>query len=131
VEKDGVHPEFSQDLEQFLRDYDLTVVMAYARMEGRRKDAGRWVESMARKVVKKWSPPKGRELEAPPAMFKLQAFDWEEEEWVPPEELAGMVAAARRAMVLDLGVYPVLPDEGNIPKGLLGEAVRPGSSDRY
>jgi hypothetical protein len=50
---------------------------------------------------------------------------------VSPEELAGLVAAARRAMVLDLGVYPVLPDEGNIPKGLLGEAVRPGSSDRY
>ena len=131
VEKDGAHPDFSQDLEQFLRDYDLTVVMAYARMEGRRKDADRWVESMARKVVKRWSPPKGRELEAPPVMFKLQAYDWEEEEWVPPEELNGIVAAARRAMMLDLGVYPVLPDEGNIPKGLLGEAVKPGTSDRY
>jgi poly-beta-1,6-N-acetyl-D-glucosamine N-deacetylase len=131
VEKDGAHPDFSQDLGQFLRDYDLTVVMAYARMEGRRKDAERWVESMARRVIRKWSPPKGRELEAPPVMFKFQAYDWAEEEWVPPEELAGLVAAARRAMVLDLGVYPVLPDEGNIPKGLLGEAVRPGSSDRY
>lgn len=131
VEKDGVHPGFSQDLDQFLRDYDLTVVMAYARMEGRRKDAERWVESMARRVIGKWSPPKGRELEAPPVMFKLQAYDWEEEEWVPPEELSGMVAGARRAMVLDLGVYPVLPDEGNIPRGMLGEAVRPGSSDRY
>ena len=131
VEKNGAHPDFSQDLEQFLRDYDLSVVMAYARMEGRRKDADRWVESMARKVVKRWSPPKGRELEAPPVMFKLQAYDWEEEEWVPPEELNGIVAAARRAMMLDLGVYPVLPDEGNIPKGLLGEAVKPGSSDRY
>jgi biofilm PGA synthesis lipoprotein PgaB len=131
VEKDGVHPEFSQDLEQFLRDYDLTVVMAYARMEGRRKDAERWMESMAAKVIRKWSPPKGRELEAPPAMFKLQAYDWEEEEWVPPEELTGMVAAARKAMVLDLGVYPVLPGEGNIPKGLLGDTVKPGSSDRY
>jgi biofilm PGA synthesis lipoprotein PgaB len=131
VEKDGPHPDFSQDLGQFLRDYDLTVVMAYARMEGRRKDAERWVESMARRVIRKWSPPKGRELEAPPVMFKFQAYDWAEEEWVSPEELAGLVAAARRAMVLDLGVYPVLPDEGNIPKGLLGEAVRPGSSDRY
>jgi biofilm PGA synthesis lipoprotein PgaB len=131
VEKDSVHPGFSQDLDQFLRDYDLTVVMAYARMEGRRKDAGRWVESMARRVIRKWSPPKGRELEAPPVMFKLQAYDWEEEEWVPPEELSGMVSAARRAMVLDLGVYPVLPDEGNIPIGLLGEAVRPGSSEKY
>jgi hypothetical protein len=64
-------------------------------------------------------------------MFKFQAYDWAEEEWVPSEELSGMVAAARRAMVLDLGVYPVLTGEGNIPKGLLGEAVRPGSSDRY
>jgi biofilm PGA synthesis lipoprotein PgaB len=131
VEKDGAHPDFSQDLDQFLRDYDLTVVMAYARMEGRRKDAVRWVESMARRVNKKWSPPKGRELEAPPVMFKFQAYDWAEEEWVPPEELSAMVAGARRAMVLDLGVYPVLPDEGNIPGGLLGEAARAGSSERY
>src|SRR5512134_3625185 len=131
VERDGVHPDFSQDLEQFLRDYDLTVVMAYARMEGRRKDAGRWVESMARGVIRKWTPPRGREQEGPPVMFKLQAYDWEEEEWVPSEELMGMVAGARRAMMRDLGIYPVLPDEGNLPKGLLGDAVKPGSSDRY
>jgi hypothetical protein len=130
VEKDGVHPDFSQDLGQFLRDYDLTVVMAYARMEGHRKDSDRWVESMARKVIRKWSPPKGRETEVPPAMFKFQAYDWAEEEWVPSEELAKMVEAARRAMMGDLGVYPVFPDEGNIPRGLLGEAEKAGSSER-
>jgi biofilm PGA synthesis lipoprotein PgaB len=130
VEKNGVHPDFSQDLDQFLRDYDLTVVMAYARMEGHRKDAERWVESMAGRVIKRWSPPKGRG-ESPPVMFKLQAYDWMKEEWVPPEELAKMAAGARRATILDLGVYPVLPEEGNIPRGLLGGAVSAGPSERY
>jgi biofilm PGA synthesis lipoprotein PgaB len=131
VEKDGVHPGFSQDLDQFLRDYDLAVVMAYARMEGRRNGSGEWVESLARRISDRWRPFKGREREAPPAMFKFQAYDWAEEEWVPPEELAGLVAAARRAMAQDLGVYPVLPDEGDIPRGLLGEPVRPGSPGGY
>jgi hypothetical protein len=114
-----------------LKDYDLTVVMAYARMEGREKDAEAWVESLARRATRKWMPPKGRESEAPPVMLKFQAYDWSEEEWVPAEELASMVKGARRAMAVDLGVYPVLPDEGDIPTGLLGQPLPSGASERY
>jgi biofilm PGA synthesis lipoprotein PgaB len=131
AEKDGVHPDFAQDFGQFLKDYDLTVVMAYARMEGREKDAEAWVESLARRATRKWMPPKGRESEAPPVMLKFQAYDWSEEEWVPAEELASMVKGARRAMAVDLGVYPVLPDEGDIPTGLLGQPLPSGASERY
>lgn len=131
VEKDGVHPDFSQDFDQFLKDYDLTVVLAYARMEGHEKDAAEWVESLARRAIRKWTPPPGRTSEAPPLMLKLQAYDWEEEEWVPAEELVSMVKGARRAMAVDLGVYPVLPEEGDIPAGLLGEPAIPGASERY
>ncbi len=131
VEKDGVHPGFSQDLEQFLRDYDLTVVMAYTRMERHREDADRWVKSMIRRVNRRWSPPEGRKREAPPVMFKFQAYDWAEEEWIPREELSRMVAEARREMVMDIGVYPVLPDEGDIPPGFLGEGMKEGASERY
>jgi hypothetical protein len=131
VEKDGVHPDFAQDFDQFLKDYDLTVVMAYARMEGREKDAEAWVESLARRATRIWMPPRGRESEAPPVMLKFQAYDWSEEEWVPAEELSSMVKGARRAMAVDLGVYPVLPDDGDIPTGLLGQSLPSGASERY
>lgn len=120
VEHDGIHPRFAQDFGQSLRDYDLTVIMAYVRMEGHGKDAGRWAESLARRAARRWIPPRGRESEAPPVLLKFQAYDWKEEEWVPGEELASMVRGARRAMAVDLGVYPVLPAGGNLPDGLLG-----------
>ena len=131
AEQDGVHPDFSQDFDQFLKDYDLTVVMAYVRMEGREKDAEAWVESLARRATRKWMPPKGRESEAPPVMLKFQAYDWSEGEWVPAEELSSMIKGARRAMAVDLGVYPVLPDEGDIPPGLLGQPLPSAASERY
>ena len=131
VEKEGISPDFSQDFDQFLKDYDLTVVMAYARMEGHGEDAERWAESLARRAIRKWTPPPGRASEAPPVMLKFQAYDWAEEEWVPGEELASMVRGARRAMAVDLGVYPVLPEEGDIPAGLLGQPLPSGASERY
>jgi hypothetical protein len=131
VEKEGVHPGYSQDFGQFLKDYDLTVVMAYARMEGHVKDAEAWAESLAHRASRKWVPQKGRELDAPPVMLKFQAYDWSKEEWVPGEELEAMVRGARRAMAVDLGVYPVLPEKGNIPVGLFGEPVPAFGSEGY
>jgi biofilm PGA synthesis lipoprotein PgaB len=131
VETDGVNPDYSQDFGRFLKEYDLTVVMAYARMEGHEKDADAWVESLARRAIRAWSPPKGRESEAPPVLLKFQAYDWAKEEWVPAKELEGLMRGARRAMAVDLGVYPVLPAGGNLPDGLLGESTLPAASERY
>ncbi|MGE5188840.1 MAG: poly-beta-1,6-N-acetyl-D-glucosamine N-deacetylase PgaB, partial [Gemmatimonadota bacterium] len=91
AERDGIHPDFSQDFGQFLRDYDLTVVMAYARMEGHGKDAGDWAVALGRRATARWIPPPGQERWAPPVMLKFQAYDWSDESWVPGEELAAMV----------------------------------------
>lgn len=130
AERDGLHPGFSQDFVRFLSDYDLTVVMAYNRMEGRRESPGAWTESLARRAIRKWVPPPGRESEPPPVLLKLQAYDWSEEAWIPEEELREQVRGARRAMVNDLGIYPVLPSSGPVPDGLLGGKAA-GSSERY
>ncbi len=127
VERDGVHPGLSQDFTQFLGDYDLTVVMAYARMEGHAKDAASWAASLARLAAAKWVPPPGQERWPPPVMLKFQAYDWGGESWVPGDELAAMVRAARNAMVVDLGVYPVIAGTDGIPDGLLGGTIRPRS----
>lgn len=132
LERDGVHPGLSQDFGEFLRDYDLTVVMAYAHMEGHGDDPGAWTASLARRVAAKWVPPPGQEEWHPPVMLKFQAYDWSGESWVPGGELAAMVRAAREAMVVDLGVYPVIPGKDEIPDGLLGGTIRPRApSERY
>ncbi len=125
VEHDGVHPGFSQDLAQFLRDYDLTVVMAYARMEGHRPDAGKWAAALARRAARAWVPAPGELSASPPVMLKFQAYDWKGEEWVPGGELLEMVREARKAMMVNIGVYPVTPAAGDIPDGLLGGPRRP------
>ncbi|MGE5188795.1 MAG: hypothetical protein ACM3NF_01925, partial [Gemmatimonadota bacterium] len=79
-----------------------------------------------------WIPPPGQERWAPPVMLKFQAYDWSDESWVPGEELAAMVRGAREAMIVDLGVYPVIPGKDRIPDGLLGGTLRARPpSERY
>ncbi len=124
AERDGVHPGFSQDLARFLPDYDLTVVMAYARMEGHRADAGDWAASLARRAARAWIPSPGERSAFTPVMLKFQAYDWKDREWVPGAELLEMVRESRKAMAVNLGVYPVIPGAGHIPDGLLGEPRR-------
>ncbi len=127
AERDGVHPGFSQDLSQFLSDYDLTVVMAYARMEGHEKDAETWIRKLAERVERKARAYAFRDGGLPPAMLKFQAFDWRTGEWVPAAETAAAIRAAAEAKVPNLGVYPVLPDEGELPEGILKGTSPPGS----
>ncbi len=131
VETDGVHRGLSQDFGRFLEDYDLTVVMAYDRMEGHRKDAEAWAESLARRAVRRWVPPPGWENSPLPVLHKFQTFDWAEEEWVPAAELSAMVRGARRAGAVNFGLYPVPPEEGDLPDGLLGPPLPARSSERY
>lgn len=119
AERDGVHPKFSQELSQFLRDYDLTVVMAYARMEGHEDDAAKWTRRLAARVERKARDFVLRAGGIPPVMFKFQAYDWRKEEWVVPEEVAAGIRAAVEESIPNVGVYPVLPEEGNLPRGVL------------
>lgn len=130
AQRDGVHPKFSQDLSQFLSDYDLTVVMAYARMEGHEKDAAAWTRKLAGRVERKAGAYALREGGLPPVMLKFQVYDWKKKEWVPPSETAAGIRAAVESNVPHVGVYPVLPEEGELPEGILKGAPPPGS-ERY
>jgi len=119
AERDGVHPKFSQDLSQYLSDYDLTVVMAYARMEGHGDDVAKWSRKLAGRLERKARGYALREGGLPPVMLKFQAYDWEEEEWVPPGEISAGIRAALEENIPHVGVYPVLPEEGDLPEGVL------------
>jgi biofilm PGA synthesis lipoprotein PgaB len=123
VERGGVHPGFAQDYERTLADYDLAVVMAYARMEGHRRDHARWTAALAGRAVKRWQRHRsdaaagasGPALaawlpDAPPVLFKLQAYDWKTRREISGRDLLRQTREARRAGIAHLGVYPVLPD---------------------
>lgn len=114
VEHQGVYPMFSQDLDQYLRDYDLTVVMAYAHMEGHGDDAPRWIHRLVGKTLQRWT--RGGPA---PVLFKLQAYDWASRRWLKEDALLRQALEARRAGAVNLGVYPVSPNEGPLPEGLL------------
>jgi biofilm PGA synthesis lipoprotein PgaB len=118
VDRNGVDPRFCQDFAQCLSDYDVTAVMAYARMEGHAKDAERWVGNLTRKAFRRWRPPPGSAPTLAPILIKLQAYDWDAKDWVPAKELMGSIAQASRAGATHLGVYPVTPDQGDLPNGL-------------
>jgi len=126
VDVAGAHPGFSQDLGEALAGYDLTVVMAYDRAEGHEEDAERWIRSLGRRALARWRPPRGREAEPPPLLLRLQAYDWSAEQWVPARALAAEARAVRRAGPLGVGLYPLEPEQGEIPARLL-EGLPPES----
>jgi biofilm PGA synthesis lipoprotein PgaB len=119
VERAGVHPGFAQDYERSLAAYDLTVVMAYSRMEGQRRNGKRWMASLARSALRRWNESAPGAGGPPPVMFKLQTYDWSTRRWVPAKELRHLASEVRRTGIVHLGVYPVLPDDGHIPDRLL------------
>jgi hypothetical protein len=119
AEAEGVHPKFSQDLSQYLSDYDLTVVMAYARMEGHREDPAKWTRKLAARLYQKSKGYVRREAGLVPVMLKFQAYDWKEEKWIPAGEISGEIRAAMEENIFHVGVYPVLPEEGELPEGIL------------
>lgn len=126
VERAGAHPEFAQDFDRALSTYDLTVVMAYPHMEGHARDAARWTAALAKRAARRWSAvarASGAPLAPVPVMFKLQAYDWSEERWVPSTQLSALAAEARRAGIVHLGVYPVIAGEGDLPERLLEAAI--------
>ena len=81
VEKPYAQEWFSQDFERFLDAYDHTVIMAYSRMEG--------IPSFSK--TKKWFARLIDRAEQHQALdrviFKLQAYDWAEKEWISEKEL--------------------------------------------
>ena len=119
AEADGVHPKFSQDLSRYLSEYDLTVVMAYARMEGHRDDSAIWARKLAARGYRKAKGALRQEGGIVPVMLKFQAYDWEEEEWIPPGETSEGIRAAMEENIFHVGVYPVLPEEGALHEGIL------------
>ncbi len=98
----------AQDLRDYLRLYDYTVIMAYPRMEKVKNDKA-WLKELAEKSL---ADPLARDK----VIFKLQSFDWATDKWIKKRELVSHVKALRSAGALHIGYYPasILEDRAEL-----------------
>jgi biofilm PGA synthesis lipoprotein PgaB len=91
---------FAEDYPSYLKDYDYTVIMAYTAMEkkfswGSQKD---YFDKLFA-AVKKYN---GNDK----TVFKLQAYNWKKESWIPDSELKREMSYLLSIGVKNLGYYP-------------------------
>ena len=89
---------FAQSYDQFLATYDQVVLMSYPQMENADNPLA-WLRDMTRKVA---GYPQGPDK----TVFKLQAFDWKEKQWVDSSQLLAEMRAVLAAGGRHLAYYP-------------------------
>ncbi len=94
----GSEEWFCQNYDKCLMNYDFTVVMAYPRMEGKFWERD-WLRELVRKAGER---PDGLRK----TVFKVQAFDWKEDEWIPDSKLRRWVRALVAAGAHHVSYYP-------------------------
>lgn len=88
---------FSQDFKHYLKEYDLTVVMAYAPMEG---------EDDSRKWYRKLFDAAGGVENSSRLLFKLQAYDWQKRKWLSETELKSEMTFLLALGARHIAYYP-------------------------
>ncbi len=91
---------FSQDFDDFLNHYDYTVIMAYARMEGKRK--GRATRDWFKKI---WEETVRRQAQEK-VVFKIQSYDWRRKRWIDEKVLQRELKFLLSQGVKHLAYYP-------------------------
>ncbi len=102
---------FAQNYEQFLEAYDHVVVMAYPRME-KQNNAVAWLRELVRaagRPIQAQGQAQPNELWREKTVFKLQAYDWREKQWIPDRELLRQMRAVLAAGGRNLAYYPDNP----------------------
>jgi biofilm PGA synthesis lipoprotein PgaB len=88
---------FAQDLSRYLKNYDYTVIMAYAAMEEVAQPRA-WYEKLY-KVVKDTG-------QADRVVFKLQAYDWRKKQWLGDQAIRGDLTFLLALGVRHVAYYP-------------------------
>ena len=82
----------------FLKNYDHVVVMAYPYME-KAQNPVKWLQKLVRQT-------EGIEAALDKTVFKLQAFDWEQKQWIDSRELLDQMREILAAGGRHLAYYP-------------------------
>jgi poly-beta-1,6-N-acetyl-D-glucosamine N-deacetylase len=93
---------FAQDFMDYLKQYNYTVIMAYAPMEGK-KNSRRWYRELFEAA--------GGLESAGKVVFKLQAYDWKGEKWVSDEVMKDDITFLLSLGATHVAYYPDNPYE--------------------
>lgn len=91
---------FSQNFDNYLSNYDYTVIMAYPQMEGihRMYNIKKWFADLIARVNQSNAMEK--------VIFKLQTYDWARQEWIDEETLLKEFRFLVSSGVKHTGYYP-------------------------
>lgn len=96
---------YAQSLEQSLKNYDFTVIMAMPYME-QAPDTNKFYSDLVKRVKQY---PNGLKK----TVFELQSVNWRNNEKVPSQEMADTIASLYQQGVIHTGYYPDNPIEGH------------------
>lgn len=96
---------YSQSLEQSLKKYDFTAIMAMPYME-QAPDAKQFYQNLVKRVKQQ---PQGMKK----AVFELQAVNWRTGEKIPTTEMTDTIKSLYQQGILHVGYYPDDPIQGH------------------
>lgn len=98
---------FAQNYQDYLKLYDYTVIMAYTKMDKINQPEA-WLAGIAKTVA-------AHPGAANRTIVKIQAYDWDNGQWILPGDLNREAQALRENGIVHIGVYPsnVLVTRGN------------------
>jgi poly-beta-1,6-N-acetyl-D-glucosamine N-deacetylase len=88
---------FAQNFDLFLEHYDYVVVMAYPQMENASRPVA-WLRRLAASAARPQAAEK--------TIFKLQAYDWGRNKWIPDRLLLKQMRAVTASGIRHLAYYP-------------------------
>jgi biofilm PGA synthesis lipoprotein PgaB len=91
---------FSQNFDNYLKNYDYTVIMAYPQMEGifRMNHIKQWFNQLVEKVNEKHAQKK--------VIFKIQSYDWKKNQWISEDILRKELRFLLASGVSHVAYYP-------------------------
>ncbi|MGC8811227.1 MAG: poly-beta-1,6-N-acetyl-D-glucosamine N-deacetylase PgaB [bacterium] len=100
----AINPEaqnwFSQNLADYLKNYEYTVIMAYPQMEGIKnsREVKAWFQRVRKEVDRLQAKEK--------VVFKIQSYDWKEKSWLKEKTLQKELKFLLAQGIKHLGYYP-------------------------
>ncbi|MCE5286604.1 MAG: poly-beta-1,6-N-acetyl-D-glucosamine N-deacetylase PgaB [Pelosinus sp.] len=90
---------FAQNYQEYLENYDYTVIMAYPYLEKQYDQPVAWLEKLTMKALQD-------KAKRDKVIFKLQAYDWNKNRWLSAKELREQKSAIQGKGGLHFAYYP-------------------------
>ena len=91
---------YAQDYQEYLKNYDYVVIMAYPYMENQEKNPTAWLASLAKVAETDNSLFKDK------LIFKLQKYDWKGQQWISETDINKQISTLKQNGVKHIAVYP-------------------------